>query len=75
VNSSLKSVTTVFKQRRVPTFLHIQEVSYLGDYRLRLRFNDGQVKDVDLTAELHGEVFEPLKNQELFKLVKVDPET
>jgi hypothetical protein len=56
-------------------FLHIQEVSYLGDYRLRLWFNDGQVKDVDLKAELHGEVFEPLKNQALFKLAKVDPDT
>jgi hypothetical protein len=30
---------------------------------------------VDLKDELHGEVFEPLKNQDLFKLPKVDPDT
>ena len=56
-------------------FLHINEAGYLGDYRLRLWFNDGQVKDVDLKDELYGEVFEPLKNQDLFKQVKVNPHT
>lgn len=56
-------------------FLHINEAGYLGDYRLRLWFNDGQVKDVDLKDELYGEVFEPLKNQDLFKQVKVNPDT
>jgi hypothetical protein len=56
-------------------FFHLQAVSYLGDYRLRLKFNDGQVKDVDLQAELYGEIFQPLRNQELFQLAKVDPET
>ena len=56
-------------------FLHINEVSYLGDYRLRLWFNDGQVKDVDLKDELYGEVFAPLINPDLFKQVKVNPDT
>jgi hypothetical protein len=56
-------------------FLHIDQVSYLGDYRLRLWFNDGQVKDVDLKADLYGEIFEPLRNQELFQQVKVNPDT
>jgi hypothetical protein len=52
-----------------------QEVSYLGNYHLRLRFKDGQVKDPELKAELPGKVFEPLKNQEFFQLAKVDPDT
>jgi hypothetical protein len=56
-------------------FLHINQVSYLGDYRLRLRFSDGQVKDVDLKDDLYGEMFEPLNNQDLFQQVKVNPET
>ena len=56
-------------------FLHINQVSYLGDLRLRLWFNDGQVKDVDLKGDLHGEVFEPLQNQEIFQQVKINPET
>jgi hypothetical protein len=56
-------------------FLHINEVNYLGDYRLRLWFNDGQVKDVDLINALYGKVFEPLKNQDLFRQVAINPDT
>ncbi len=56
-------------------FLHINEVNYLGEYRLRLWFNNGQIKDVDLKDQLHGEVFEPLKNLELFQQVQVDADT
>jgi hypothetical protein len=33
------------------------------------------VKQVDLAGELHGEVFEPLKDPEFFKQVAVNPET
>jgi len=56
-------------------FLHIKQVSYLGDDRLRLWFNDGKVKDVDLKDDLYGEIFEPLQNQEFFQQVKINPET
>lgn len=56
-------------------FLHVTAVSYINEYRLRVQFSDGVVKDVDLSAELHGEIFEPLRNQELFKRVTVNPET
>jgi hypothetical protein len=56
-------------------FLHVVRVTYLRDYKLRLEFNNGAVKDVDLTNELYGEVFEPLKDVELFRRVAVNPET
>ncbi len=56
-------------------FLHIKEVTYLEDYKLRLIFNNGVAKDVDLRAELYGQVFEPLQEIELFKQVKVNPDT
>jgi hypothetical protein len=56
-------------------FLHVTRVSYLAGYRLRLEFNDGSAKDVDLEAELHGEVFEPLRDLDLFKQVTCNPET
>ncbi len=56
-------------------FLHVIRVSHLKDYKLRLEFNDGVLKDVDLKDELHGEVFEPLKNVELFGQVAVNPDT
>jgi len=56
-------------------FLHITAVTYLEDYRLRVQFNDGTVKEVDLRDQLYGEVFEPLKNLDLFKQVKLNPES
>ena len=56
-------------------FLHVEEVEYLKKYRLRLKFNDGTVKDVDLEDELFGAIFEPLKKITLFQQVKVNPET
>ncbi len=56
-------------------FLHITRVLHLNDYQLRMEFNDGRVKDVDLRNELYGEIFEPLKDIGLFKQVYVNPDT
>lgn len=56
-------------------FLHITQVSCAGPYRLRLRFDNGITKEVDLSDELHGEVFEPLKDLDFFQRVSVNPET
>jgi len=47
-------------------FLHVTNVTHLEDYKLRLAFNDGTVKEVDLKDELYGEVFDLLKDIELF---------
>lgn len=56
-------------------FLHVTEATYIEAYKLRLTFDDGTVKDVDLQEELYGEVFEPLKDIEAFKQVTVNPDT
>ena len=56
-------------------FLHVTNVIYLEDYRLRLEFNDGTVKEVDLRDELFGEIFEPLKNLDLFKQARLNRES
>lgn len=56
-------------------FLHVTSVTYLVDYRLRLEFNNGIVKDVDLKDELYGAMFTPLKDLMLFKEVAVNPDT
>ena len=56
-------------------FLHVTNVVYFEAYKLRLEFNDGTVKVVDLRDELYGEVFEPLKNMEFFQQVTVNPDT
>ncbi len=53
---------------------HVKEAKYLHDYIIWLRFDDGTIGEVDLKDELYGEVFEPLKDPEVFKAFKVDPE-
>lgn len=52
----------------------VTSVEVLGHYRLRLGFNDGSTREVDLTGELHGPVFEPLADPDFFRQVRVDPE-
>jgi hypothetical protein len=54
--------------------LNIVAVRYLHDYVLHLRFNNGVEGEVDLAAELAGEVFEPLRDKALFAQVRVNPE-
>ena len=56
-------------------FLHVERVTQKKGYELRLQFSDGVVKDVDLSGELYGEVFAPLRDPELFGKVKVSQET
>ena len=53
---------------------NLKSAEYVDSYRLRLTFSDGKVGDIDLASELWGEMFEPLKNLELFKSFKVDQE-
>jgi len=49
--------------------LYVTAVEYLGDYQLKLQFNNGAEGIVDLESELYGEVFEPLRDKCLFKAV------
>lgn len=46
--------------------LHTTEVTPLPGYRLFVRFNNGEAGEVDLSGELEGEVFEPLRDPALF---------
>ena len=55
--------------------LHVQRISHLRDYVLRVEFTDGVVKDVDLEGELHGEIFAPLRDPGFFKQARVSEET
>ncbi len=52
----------------------VVEVKSLEDYRLWLRFNDGTTGTVDLSAELWGPMFEPLKDKTLFGQAAIHPE-
>jgi hypothetical protein len=52
----------------------VRDVEYLSDYKLRLKFEDGAVREVDLAAHLDGEVFEPLRDQDQFRTVRLNNE-
>jgi len=56
-------------------FLHVQRLSLPKSYELRIEFTNGIVKDVDLRRELYGPIFEPLRDPEFFRQVRVNEET
>jgi hypothetical protein len=56
------------------TRLRIESVEPLDGYRLRLSFNDGATRVVDLEPELWGPIFEPLRDASVFRQVAVDHE-
>jgi len=53
---------------------HILEARYISGYTLWLRFSDGAQGEVDLTDELYGPIFEPLRNVDAFREFTVHPE-
>ena len=43
------------------------EASYLGGYKLKVRFDNGESKVVDLQPHIDGPIFEPLKDLDFFR--------
>ena len=58
----------------VEPLFDITSVEVVGEYRLRLTFEDGTVGDVDFTRREWGGVFAPLRDSGDFARVRVDPE-
>ncbi len=52
----------------------VAEAEYLQDYKLLITFNNGVKKIVDMEQDLWGPMFEPLKDENLFKQFRVDQE-
>jgi len=52
----------------------VKRAQYLDGYRVRLEFEDGSVRDADLEPHLDGEIFEPLKDVDYFKTLRVEPD-
>ena len=48
-------------------FLEVSNAEYIRDYLLKITFNTGEIKLVDLQNSLQGPVFEPLKDKNFFK--------
>ena len=55
-------------------FIKIKKAEYIGDYKIKVKFDDGSEGIVDLSGSLEGEVFESLKNEKNFSKFKVDKE-
>jgi hypothetical protein len=45
----------------------VTEATYVGGYKLKIRFDNGETKVVDLQPHLDGPIFEPLKDLAFFK--------
>ena len=59
-----------------PEMIRVIEVEPLDGFTLRLRFNDGSERVIDLEDHLWGPVFEPLKeNPALFREVRIEGPT
>ena len=55
--------------------VRIRSVEPLGGFILRLGFDDGSTREVELEDDLCGPVFEPLRQDpQLFQQVRVDQE-
>ena len=52
----------------------VTEARYISGRTIWLRFSDGAEGEVDLSAEIHGEVFEPLREVEYFRKFELSRE-
>jgi uncharacterized protein DUF2442 len=58
----------------VEQLVDVTAVEVIGDFRLRLTFEDGTVGDVDFSTREWRGVLEPLSDAAYFARVQVDPE-
>jgi hypothetical protein len=52
----------------------VVEARYVGDFVLWLKFRDSTAGEIDLSAELHGVMFERLRDPEVFRQFRIHPE-
>jgi hypothetical protein len=58
----------------VAMILRVLDAKLIRGFVVWLRFNDGSEGEVELSAELDGPVFEPLKDPKVFSQLRVKPE-
>ena len=61
--------------RDYPLAIVVTSVEYVSGYRIRVSFADRYTRELDLEAQLWGEVFEPLRDVNLFRQVRFDPDS
>ncbi len=55
--------------------INVSNLRYLDGHEIELTFSSGLIASIDLSDELSGEVFEPLKDIANFKQVYLNPDT
>ena len=56
-------------------FMHVTQARYCGDFKVWVAFNDGAEGEIDLSSELYGELFDPLKDNEFFRSFTLEGHT
>ena len=56
-------------------FVQVVKVEYVEEHRVRLAFDDGVHGMADLSPELHGEVFQPLRDLNHFQSFALEGHT
>ncbi len=56
-------------------FMHVTHAKHIEEYKVWLSFNDGTEGEIDLTSELYGDIFEPLKDKAFFKSFTLEGHT
>ena len=56
-------------------FIHVVQAEYRCDYKVWVSFNDGAEGEIDLSPELYGEIFEPLRDKKFFSNFKLEGHT
>jgi len=51
---------------------YVIDASYVDGYKLKIRFDNGEVRQVDLSGHLDGPIFEPLKDVSYFRRFTVN---
>ena len=49
----------------------LARATYLRDYKIHVTFDDGREGIIDMEGELWGEVFEPLKDTDVFRCFRM----
>ncbi len=72
-------VIAMFYKDHVPPHFHakyagrwVTEATYLGGDKLKVRFDNGESKVVDLRPHIDGPIIEPLKDLDFFKVFYVN---
>ena len=52
----------------------VEKAVYIADYTIHFRFSDGTEGEIDLSDELYGEDFGPLRDLKMFRQFSVHPD-